>query len=635
MDGPDAEAFAPTLAVAQTLGQALLVVGADGKVRAANERAFELGGIPQGPWTAADWLPRWGLPVDVDERPVEPTDWPLNRCLRRGESVAAMRLGFERPEGRTWLDVTAVPIPDTHRPGRRAAILLIEDVTRRHEDEQALRRARAVLASAVHASPLPMAVSDPDGRLIGANTAFERFVGRDGEPWWSFVDPADRDGLLERLRTLDRGPDVVAEHEVRGTDRTGEPVVVRVFAAPIDDTNGTGGPRHVSVQLSDVTSLRRSEARYRTLAESVPVGIFEMDRSGRFVDVTPLMEVQVASPGVVIGRHATDFVHPDDQARVRLHFARALAGRGSSNEYRVVHADGRDRVVLTSFQPVIGPGGGVESIIGAVLDITENVELQQKLRELGHDIELLAAEQARERLEAELAQAQRFESLGRLAGGVAHDFNNLLGVISNYAGFLAKRRDLPDELRPDVDQIARAAQRGAELTRQLLLFARREQLRPQRFDLSRTLDELGALMTRPLRPRIELAVEAEPGITIDADRGQIEQMVLNLLINARDALPSGGHITLRAVLDNGGSGPTVLLEVTDDGIGMPDEVRAHIFEPFFTTKPRSEASGLGLATVQGVVEQAGGTITVSSSPGEGTTFSVRLPACGPEPGGRA
>ena len=280
---------------------------------------------------------------------------------------------------------------------------------------------------------------------------------------------------------------------------------------------------------------------------------------------------------------------------------------------------------------MIGPSGSVESVIGTVLDLTEQLQLQDRLRELGRDIELIAAEQSRERLEAQLAQAQRFEALGRLAGGVAHDFNNLLGVISNYAGFLAKRPDLPDTLRRDVDQIAEAARRGAALTRQLLLFSRREQLCPQRTDLGQLLRELAAMMTGPLRPKVKLRVIAASDIFVVADPGQIEQMLINLLINARDALPDdGGHITMSVRRDDpepcAADAPTeVVVEVTDTGVGMTPDVLARIFEPFFTTKPRSEASGLGMATVQGIVEQAGGRVQVTSSPGAGTTVAIRLP----------
>ena len=622
--------------MAEALGHALMLVDSEGLVRVADERAAELSGLPSERSSTLEWAAAWEGCLDAEGEVLSRDRWPLLRCLRYGERIERTLVGRPRPEGTRWLTITCLPVADVDHPGRRAAILLLDDVTRQRNDERRLQKAQALLASAFDASPQAMVVGGREGRIVEANAAFDRFAtGRDrgnAQPWWSFIDPDDWPALFGRIDEVQTDPSAVLDLECRGTDVHGEPVAVRLFGAPVADPSRGGRPPHLAVQISDITDLRRSEARYRTLAETVPVGIFEIDRYGLLADVTPLTEMILASGSPVIGRPADSFVHPSQRHLVRLHFARALEGHSSSAEFNLVHADGRDLVALVCFRPMIGPSGSVESVIGTVLDLTEQLQLQDRLRELGRDIELIAAEQSRERLEAQLAQAQRFEALGRLAGGVAHDFNNLLGVISNYAGFLAKRPDLPDTLRRDVDQIAEAARRGAALTRQLLLFSRREQLCPQRTDLGQLLRELAAMMTGPLRPKVKLRVIAASDIFVVADPGQIEQMLINLLINARDALPDdGGHITMSVRRDDpepcAADAPTeVVVEVTDTGVGMTPDVLARIFEPFFTTKPRSEASGLGMATVQGIVEQAGGRVQVTSSPGAGTTVAIRLPA---------
>jgi len=629
-----------TRAVAEALGMGLAVVDAHGIVQVANERAAALSGLPPEEWAQSDWINAWGPVVDGTGRPLPRHEWPLVRCLRHGERSERVLLGRPHADGIRWLSVTTIPMKDPRHPGMRSAIMLLDDVTGQQRDAQQLRRARALLASAFEASPLAMVLGERNGRIVGANAAFARFArpGADGarQPWWSFVDPDDRPELFRRLDAVIATGDGTLELECRCTDGDGEPVAVRIFGASVANEPADGRAPLVTVQISDITELRRSEARYRTLAETVPCGIFEIDRSGRLADATALTDAILAGGASVVGRPADEFVHPAHRPLVHLHFARALAGHNSSAQFRLVFGGeavgrppGSEMIALACFRPLIGPDGQVERVIGTVLDLTEQLQLQERLRELGRDIEFLAAEQARERLEAQLAQAQRFESLGRLAGGVAHDFNNLLGVISNYAGFLAKQRDLPDALRADVDQIAEAARRGAAVTRQLLQFARREQLRPARFDLGEMLGELAAMLSGPLRPAVELAVDAEPGSFVEADRGQLEQMVLNLLINARDALPDGGTVTLCCRRrDAGGAGGPAHIELTvrDDGVGMTPEVQARVFEPFFTTKPRSEASGLGMASVQGIVEQAGGRVELSSAPGEGTTVTVRLPA---------
>jgi signal transduction histidine kinase len=252
----------------------------------------------------------------------------------------------------------------------------------------------------------------------------------------------------------------------------------------------------------------------------------------------------------------------------------------------------------------------------------------------------LRAQAARQRLENRLHQAERLESLGQLAGGVAHDFNNLLAVILNCAAFVAEATAGNESARADVEQIRAAAERAAALTRQLLIFGRREQARPEALDLSLITADLQGLLARSIGENIELVVHPGPGLpAVHADRGQIEQVLVNLVVNARDAMPDGGTLTIGTSLaqlgddeallhPNVGPGHFVVLSVSDTGVGMSPDVVKRIFEPFFTTKPTGQGTGLGLATVHGIVTAAGGSLSVDSQLGAGTSIRAFFPAEG-------
>jgi signal transduction histidine kinase len=252
----------------------------------------------------------------------------------------------------------------------------------------------------------------------------------------------------------------------------------------------------------------------------------------------------------------------------------------------------------------------------------------------------------RARLEAQLQQSQRLESLGQLAGGVAHDFNNLLGVISSYAAFageeLAKDPGLVDwpELRDDIEQIERAVARAAGLTRQLLAFGRREVAQPRVLDVNEVVAGVTELLIRTLGEHIELVTDLAGDLgPVLADPGQLEQVLVNLAVNARDAMPGGGTLSIDTASADVTAADTVprpglqpgrhvSLKVSDTGTGIPAEIADRVFEPFFTTKPRGEGTGLGLATVYGIISQAGGTVRIYSEPGRGTTMTILLPVTG-------
>ena len=313
--------------------------------------------------------------------------------------------------------------------------------------------------------------------------------------------------------------------------------------------------------------------------------------------------------------------------------------------------------------PILGPTGEPQYLLGISEDITDRktaeerrleahrqlerrvdertTELQRLNADLREQIaERERAEEALRRSEEELRQSQKMEAIGRLAGGIAHDFNNLLSIILSYSAMMMEALSPEDPLRADAEQIAIAGQRARDLTRQLLAFSRRQMLRPEVLDLAEVVRGVEPMLRRVLGEDIELTISlARPTPLVKADPGQIQQILMNLVVNARDAMPDGGQLwieTSEVVLEDEphvrasggagtGSGPHVCLSVSDTGVGLDEETRARIFEPFFTTKPRGKGTGLGLSTVLGIVQQSGGHVTVESTPNEGASFRVYLP----------
>jgi len=256
---------------------------------------------------------------------------------------------------------------------------------------------------------------------------------------------------------------------------------------------------------------------------------------------------------------------------------------------------------------------------------------------------LLEAEEALRVSEARLRQAQKMEAVGRLAGGIAHDFNNVLTAIFGYADLLMDSLDLLDPRRADAAEIKRAAERAAGLTRQLLAFSRKQVMQPRLVNLNTVVHEMGGMLRRVVGERIALRLDLDQGLGhVTADPGQLEQVIANLGVNARDAMPDGGTLTIATANVNAPGvagaedalppgGPLVALTVSDTGTGMDEHVLAHLFEPFFTTKELGRGTGLGLATVYGIVRQSGGQIQVASRPGEGSTFTVYFPRVEADP----
>ena len=379
----------------------------------------------------------------------------------------------------------------------------------------------------------------------------------------------------------------------------------------------------IALQRARDEERRAHAARYfRALIEHASDMVAVTDADGTYRYASPAHERYLGyAPAALVGRDARTMVHPEDAARVDAEFVqlRARPGGTITVQFRQRHADGGWRTldaVATNLlhDPAVG------GLVVNVHDVTERVRLEEQLR-----------------------QGQKMEAVGRLAGGVAHDFNNLLLVIQNHGAFVAAA--LPEEspVRADLAEVLKAAERAAALTRQLLAFGRQQVLQPRRLDVNRTVADVAGMLRRVIGEDIRLTTELSPEAwPVLADPGQLEQVLMNLAVNARDAMPAGGALrlhTANVVIDAAdprarsglAPGAYVALTVEDAGVGIAPDVLPRIFEPFYTTKPVGAGTGLGLATVYGIVQQSGGHVDVESAPGRGSRFTVLLPRMEPRP----
>jgi two-component system cell cycle sensor histidine kinase/response regulator CckA len=369
--------------------------------------------------------------------------------------------------------------------------------------------------------------------------------------------------------------------------------------------------------------LTEQEEIFRLITENADDLITVIDRDGRRLYSSPGYEKIFGYSGAELqGTPINDQVHPNDWEAIlavrREMFEKGVAPR---QEYRFRQKDGEWRTLESNASPVRNHLGEIEKVVMVSRDITERKLAEELLRQR----------------EAQLRQAQKMEAVGRLSGGIAHDFNNLLAVIIGYSESIEHHLLPEDPLRKSAEQIRKAGERAASLTQQLLAFSRQQVLQPKVLDLNVVVTDMGKMLRRLIGMDIELATRLDSQLgRVRADQSQIEQVIVNLVVNARDAMPEGGSLvietsniqvneTLARSLPFLRPGPHILLSVSDTGVGMDIATQRHIFEPFFTTKAAGKGTGLGLATVYGVVKQSGGVVGVDSKPGKGSTFKIFLP----------
>jgi PAS domain S-box-containing protein len=420
-------------------------------------------------------------------------------------------------------------------------------------------------------------------------------------------------------RHIEQAGEFAADYQIR--TKTGELRWLADHSFPWRDGQGrllgaVGTLMDVTDRKAAETALRHSEEYYRSLIENASDPIVVLDEAGQVLYESPALEKVLGwRPEERLGRKTLELLPEEQRAEIAERLARVMRepGRTELVETRALHRDGSWRDIEAVAKSRRDEGGRTTVILN-VRDLTE-----------------------RKNLEAQLNQAQKMEAIGRLAGGVAHDFNNLTTAILGYSELMLRRLEAHDPLRRHVAEVTRAAERAAALTRQLLAFSRKQLLQPRVLDVAGVLEHSRGLLERLIGEDIELVTRAEPAVgRVRADPIQLDQVILNLAVNARDAMPRGGRLLVEASnadLDDEYAhdhvtvrpGRYVMLAVSDTGQGMDKATQERIFEPFFTTKETGKGTGLGLSTVYGIVQQSGGYVWVYSEVGRGTTFKIYLP----------
>jgi PAS domain S-box-containing protein len=551
--------------------------------------------------------------------------------MANGTGFRSELLNYSKFGRRFWLDIEVQPIYD--RYGQLIQFMAIEqDITER---KQATKRLEDLAQLFENGPATALRWSGSQIMTISAITANIKQYGYTAEDFLSgrvqfqsIIHPDDQARVqaeVEYNHTISPLPPFI-EQEYRIVCADGTVRDIYDYTVPMYDERGQ--VTHADGYLIDVTerraqerALHQSQTQLHTLATSIPDLIVRVDHSFRFTYVNPAMEIVTGrAASEIIGRTLFDLLGNIELIECMYSTLTKVFADGKARQFDFTYPRSKKQHFFeTRLAAELNAEGQPEAIVAITRDITERVQ----------------ANEQRRALEEHARQAQKIEALGRLASGIAHDFNNLLIVINGCSELLIENFDSDHPDRPLAESIITAGASAANLTRQLLLFSRQQQVTPQPIHLNLIVTNIEKILLRVLGSDITLSKHLTPDISmVYADASQIEQVLLNLVINARDAMPNGGHlyletgnheITTTQPITGLTEGSYVYLLVRDTGVGMAAEVQAHIFEPFYTTKELGNGTGLGLATTFGIIQQSGGWITVESSLGNGSTFRVYLP----------
>jgi PAS domain S-box-containing protein len=559
-------------------------------------------------------------PADILGRPVitrvAPEARPLVasrlQLLGEGQAVPFVTERHLRMDG-TPIEVEVAASPVVFE-GRPAVELVVRDLSVRNAADAALRESEARMRSLLEAAPIVVFATSRDGITTSVFGRVLEVLGRPAESLIGhdiFEISAHSSELREGFRRALAGEFVVTRMRHMGR-------VVESRLSPLLGPDGApGGMIGVATDVTESAAAEaawaESEARMRAVFDESPLGMMLIDQGWHAVECNRALQRLLGfNASELAAVSVLDYTLPADRDRLGRNLRDLFAGRILSfeDEERWTTKDGSEAWMRVHVSPVRELDGPIRLAVGMVEDISDHMLLEEQLR-----------------------QASKMEALGRLAGGVAHDFNNLLTVVSGYADLLAASLE-GDERAADVAEIRKAASRAAELTAQLLAFGRRAPRSLERIDLNSRIGAMVPMLRRLLGEDIDFEVSLHPGVgTIEVDPSQFDQVVMNLVVNARDAMPGGGKLELTTgrvdgvAGNHGRKGAWARIRIADSGVGIATEVMDHIFEPFFTTKEQGRGTGLGLAMVYGIVQQIGGRIGVESSVGVGSTFVVDLPLC--------